>query len=202
MKYQVCQYVPFIQYIMFLYTKFPVYTKFGHMTYLLLSCTPKPILLILQLILVSVVSSHDTSFIKSVILSPSFLSLSLKISYISKSLIRGIVLFCLIQYLLLFMPPIRSTASRRYNKLILLILSISKVMPSCSCYIKKGLLYIIIASPSSRQLLSCAEYTTVNMHLFYNVCLVSNTEYKYLITYLNYCVSYLICLRVLDLIHC
>ena len=47
------------------------------------------------------------------------------------------------------MPPIRSSASRRYNKLITLIISISKVMPSYSYYIKKGLVYVIIAAPSS-----------------------------------------------------
>ena len=47
------------------------------------------------------------------------------------------------------MPPIRSSASRRYNKLITLIISISKVMPFYSYYIKKGLVYIIIAAPFS-----------------------------------------------------
>ena len=46
------------------------------------------------------------------------------------------------------MPLIRSTTSRRYNKLITLILSISKVMPSCSYCTKKGLIYIAIAAPS------------------------------------------------------
>ena len=119
------------------------------MTHLLLSHTPKPILLIFWLILISIASSCDTSSIKFITLSPSLLSLSLKISYISKSLIRGVVLSHLIWFLLLLMPPVRSSASRHYNKLILLILSISKVMPSCSCCIKKGLLYITITSPSS-----------------------------------------------------
>ena len=47
------------------------------------------------------------------------------------------------------MPPIKSSASRRYTKLISLIISISKVMPSCSSYIKKGLVYIAIMAPSS-----------------------------------------------------
>ena len=132
-----------------IYTKFPAHTKFSYMTCLLLSYTHKPNLLILQFILVNVISSYNTSPIRFITLSPSFLSLSLKISYISKLLIRGIVLSYLIWYLLLFIPLARSTASRRYNKLILLILSVSKVIPSCSCYIKKGLLYIIIMSPSS-----------------------------------------------------
>ena len=172
------------------------------MTRLLSSYTPKPILLILQLILVSVISSHNTSPIKFITLSPSLLSSSLKISYISKSLIRGIVSSYLIQYLLLLMPPVRSTAFRHHNKLMLLILSISKVMPSYSYYIKKGLLYIMIASSSSRQPSSYTKCTTINIHLSYNIRSVFNTKYKRLITYLNCCIPYLICLRVLDLIHC
>ena len=47
------------------------------------------------------------------------------------------------------MPPIRSSISRHYNKLITLIISINKVMPSYSYYIKKGLIYITIITPSS-----------------------------------------------------
>ena len=47
------------------------------------------------------------------------------------------------------MPPIRSSASRRYNKLVTLIISINKVMPSYSYYVKKGLVCVIIAAPSS-----------------------------------------------------
>ena len=45
-------------------------------------------------------------------------------------------------------PPIRSSTSGRYNKLITLIIFISEVMPSYSYYIKKGLVYIIIIAPS------------------------------------------------------
>ena len=45
------------------------------------------------------------------------------------------------------MPP--SVASVRHAVLIALILSISEVMPSCSYYIKKGLVYITITAPSS-----------------------------------------------------
>ena len=47
------------------------------------------------------------------------------------------------------MSPIRSSTFGRYNKLITLIISISEVMPSYSYYIKKGLVYIIIAAPFS-----------------------------------------------------
>ena len=99
------------------------------------------------------------------------------------------------------MPPIRSTASRRYNKLILLILSISKVMLSYLHYIKKGLLYIIIMSPFSCQLSSYAEYTTANIYSSCNIHLVSDAKYKYLITYLSCCIPYLIYFKVLNLIY-
>ena len=183
-------------------TKLPIYTKFNHITHLLLSYTPKPILSILQLISVSITSSHNTSFIRSVTLSPSLLSSSLKISCISKSLIRGVVSSYLIQYLLLLIPLVRCTAFKHYNKLILLILSISKVMPSYSYCIKRGLLYITIASPSSCQLLSCTECTTINMRFSCNIYLVSNAECEHLIALFSCYVLYLICFRVLDLICC
>ena len=172
------------------------------MTYLLSSCALKPISLIFWLILVSIASSYNTSSIRSITLSPSLLSLSLKISYISKSLIRGIVLSYLIQYLLLLMPPVRSTTSRRHNKLMSLILFISEVMPSYFYCVKKGLLYVIIISPSSRQLLSCTKYTTVNMRSSYNIYLVSDAKYKHFIICLSCYIPYLIYFRVLDLICC
>ena len=47
------------------------------------------------------------------------------------------------------MPPVRSTASIYYAALITLILSISKVMPSYSYCVKKGLIYIIIMALSN-----------------------------------------------------
>ena len=100
------------------------------------------------------------------------------------------------------MPPVRSTASGRRNKLMSLILSVSKVMPSCSYYIKKGLLCIVIASPSNRQPSSCAKCIKVNIRSSCNVYLVSNAEYKRLITCLSCCMPHLICLRVLDSIYC
>ena len=99
------------------------------------------------------------------------------------------------------MPPIRSSASRRYNKLITLILSAGKVMPSCSYYIKKGLVYIAITAPSSRQPLSCAECTKANMRLSYNIYSISNTKYIYCPILLNCLVLYLSYYKVLDSIH-
>src|SRR6266700_4453360 len=98
------------------------------------------------------------------------------------------------------MPP--SVASMHYTTLIALILSINKVMPSCSYYIKKGLVYITIAALFSHQHLSYAEYIKVNMHLSYNVHSISNTKYIYCPTLLNHLVPCLSCHRVLGLIYC
>ena len=50
------------------------------------------------------------------------------------------------------MPPIRSLASKYlayYSKLIAIILLFSKIIPTCSYYIEKGLVYIIITALSS-----------------------------------------------------
>jgi hypothetical protein len=47
------------------------------------------------------------------------------------------------------MPPIRSLAFKRlacYSKLVAIILLLSKIMPSYSCYIEKGLIYITITA--------------------------------------------------------
>ena len=47
------------------------------------------------------------------------------------------------------MPFIKSLVSKYftyYFKLVAVILSLSKIMPSYSCYIKKGLVYIIITA--------------------------------------------------------
>ena len=80
------------------------------------------------------------------------------------------------------MPPIRSSASRRYNKLITFIISISKVIPSYSYYIKKGLVYIIIMAPFSRQPSSYTKYTKANMRSSYDIYSISNTKYMRLLT--------------------
>ena len=73
-------------------------------------------------------------------------------------------------------------------------------MPSYSRYIEKKLVYIVIAAPSSRQPSSYTKCTKLNMQLFYNIQLVSNTKYARLIILYNYLVPYLIYYRVLYLI--
>jgi hypothetical protein len=45
------------------------------------------------------------------------------------------------------MPFIRSLASKHlayYSKLVAIILLFSEIMPTCSCYMEKGLVYITI----------------------------------------------------------
>jgi hypothetical protein len=60
------------------------------------------------------------------------------------------------------MPPIRFTAFKYY---IFLAISISlnrEIISLCSCYIKKGLLYIALIIPFSYQPFSCLECTKIN----------------------------------------
>jgi hypothetical protein len=82
------------------------------------------------------------------------------------------------------MPLIKSFTLKRHKKLILLILSLTKIMPFCSRYTKKRLSYIAIAAPFSRQPSSYFKYTKVNLRSSCNIRLVSNAKYKF-ITRLN-----------------
>ena len=78
------------------------------------------------------------------------------------------------------MPPIRSLVFKRtayYFKLVAVILLLNKIMPTCSRCIEKGLVYIIIIAPLSRQPSSYIKYTKLNICLFYNVRLISNAKY-------------------------
>jgi len=95
--------------------------------------------------------------IRSIIPIPSFLSLSLKISCISKFLIQGIMSSSLIWWPLSLMPFIRSSAFKCYAYLVLTILLLSEVMLSCSHCSKVGLVCVVIASPFGRQPLSCVH---------------------------------------------
>jgi hypothetical protein len=50
------------------------------------------------------------------------------------------------------MPPIRSLVFKYlayYSKLVAVIFLFSEIMPSCSCYAEKGLVYIAIVTLSS-----------------------------------------------------
>ena len=97
------------------------------------------------------------------------------------------------------MPP--SVASVRHSAFIAFILSINKVMPSCSHCVKKGLVYITIMALSSCQPLSYAKCIKANIYLSYNVYSVSAIKYIYYPTLFSYLVPYLSCYRVLSLIY-
>jgi len=52
----------------------------------------------------------------------------------------------------------------------------------CSRCAKEGLVYIMLASPSTQQPFSYSECTKANIQLFYNICSASNTKYTRPIT--------------------
>ena len=77
------------------------------------------------------------------------------------------------------MPPIRLLASEHCTYIVAVILLLSEIMPSCSCYKDKKLVYIIIVTLFSHQLSFYVECTKLNIYLSYNVILVSNAEYAW-----------------------
>jgi hypothetical protein len=85
------------------------------------------------------------------------------------------------------MPPIRSLAFKHlahHSKLVAVILLFSEIMPSCSHYTEKGLVYITITALSSRQPSSCSECTKLNIHSSCNVRFISNAKCIYLAVHL------------------
>ena len=83
------------------------------------------------------------------------------------------------------MPLVRSLAFKRRLKLVSLILSLGEIMPLYSCYIEKRLFYIIILALFSHQPFSYTKCTKLNMHLSYNIRLVSNAKYIY---FMHFCI--------------
>ena len=83
------------------------------------------------------------------------------------------------------MPFIRSLAFKRfiyYSKLIIIIFLLDKIIPIYFYYAKKKLVYIIIITFFSCQPSFYFKYTKLNIYFFYNVQLVSNTKYIFLIS--------------------
>ena len=77
------------------------------------------------------------------------------------------------------MPPIRYSAFKctaYYFKLVAVILLLSKIMPTYSCYMEKGLVCVIIIALLGRQPSFYIKYTKLNIHLSCNIKLVSNTK--------------------------
>ena len=79
------------------------------------------------------------------------------------------------------MPPIRSSVSKCCAYIIAVILLLSKIMPTYSYYVLKGLVYIAIIAPLGCQPFFYTKYTKLNMRSSYNIRLVSNIKYIYLI---------------------
>jgi len=82
------------------------------------------------------------------------------------------------------MPKVTSLSSiARRARTITVVLSLGKIMPSLYSYCaKKGLVYITLASPLSRQPSFYLECTKANIRLSYNVRSISNAKYTRLIT--------------------
>ena len=79
------------------------------------------------------------------------------------------------------MLPIESLTSKRRAYIVAVILLLSEIMPTYSYCVLKGLVYIIIIAPLSHQPFSYIKYTKLNMHLSYNIRLVSNVKCTFLI---------------------
>ena len=75
------------------------------------------------------------------------------------------------------MPPIRSLAFERCAYIVAVILLLSEIMPSYSCYKEKKLVCITIIASFSRQPSSCVKCTKSNIYLSCDVKSVSNAEY-------------------------
>ena len=78
------------------------------------------------------------------------------------------------------MPFVRSLAFKHRALLILIIISLSEIMPLCFCYIKKKLLYITIAALSSHQPSFYFKCIKVNIRSLCNIHSISNAEYAFL----------------------
>ena len=64
----------------------------------------------------------------------------------------------------------------RYFKLVAVIFLLSEIMSTYSCYIEKGLVYIIIIAPLDYQPSFYTKCTKLNMYLSCDIRLVFNTK--------------------------
>ena len=76
---------------------------------------------------------------------------------------------------------VRSSASERRAYVVAVILSLSEIMPTCSCCVLKGLVCVAIIALLGCQPSSYTKYTKLNMRLSYDVKLVSNTKCAFFI---------------------
>ena len=75
------------------------------------------------------------------------------------------------------MPSIRSLASKRRAYTVAVILLLGKIMPSCSCYEEKKLVYIVIIVPFNHQPSFCIKCIKSNIYSSCNIRLVSDAKY-------------------------
>ena len=98
------------------------------------------------------------------------------------------------------MPLVRSLVSKYYTYVVAVIFSLSKIIPTYSCCVLKGLIYIAIIALLDYQPSSYAKCTKLNIYLSCNIRSVSNAKYMFLIYFYilrSLQLFYLICLRVL-----
>jgi hypothetical protein len=79
------------------------------------------------------------------------------------------------------MPPIRSTILEHRTLLTISISLNGEIMSPYSYCVKKGLIYIVLASPFRRQPSSYLECTKVNTQLSYNIYSIPFNKYACLI---------------------
>ena len=77
------------------------------------------------------------------------------------------------------MPFIRSLASVRYTLLTIFISLDGEIMSPYSCYVKKGLVCVIITAPFSYQPSFYFEYTKANTRSLCDIHSVSTNEYTF-----------------------
>ena len=78
------------------------------------------------------------------------------------------------------MPPIRLSVSKRRTLLAVSISLNGEIMSPYFYYAKKGLVYIAIIDPFSRQPSSCTEYTKLNTYILCDMYLVFFNKYIFL----------------------
>ena len=82
------------------------------------------------------------------------------------------------------MPPVRSLAFKRAAycfKLVAVILLLSKIIPTYSYCVEKGLVYIIIIAPLGCQPSFYIKYTKSNICLSCDIRLISNAKCMFLV---------------------
>jgi hypothetical protein len=81
------------------------------------------------------------------------------------------------------MLPIRSTIFKHYTLLTISISLNREIISPCSYYIKKGLVYIVLISPSRYQPSFYLECTKANTQLSYNIYSIPLNKYTCLAAY-------------------